>query len=705
MDSSAIPPQQTAAKQQPTPATTKPRSAGMRPRPKPIPREALNSPGAATTTGAVDNKQQPKRPSSGRAVTMPKEEDVAAAEARLAVIGVTRKNYDQQTVQNYFLSVIRSSNSQKDSLEIMNAADVLRRYAAAVAAAAGGAHGTSHQKAQMVSEATTGQRQNLMMGYRSDDVRPRDQAEPDGPVMGGEAPRNQGAATSKPRSAGMRPRPKPIPRETLNSPGAATTTGAVDNKQQPKRPSSGRAVTMPKEEDVAAAEARLAVIGVTRKNYDQQTVQNYFLSVIRSSNSQKDSLEIMNAADVLRRYAAAVAAAAGGAHGTSHQKAETVPVSGPSTGQRQNAITDSGCWMVSDKVRIGRSGLVPSSSSSSNLGASASELGSPERTVASPVVSDGSFMGGENQMGNSCNSLDGSQRRSMKLEDLEELRVLGAGAQGTVSLKRWRLTGDLYAVKELTISSDMDRKQQEYVTQELRNLIHAPSDYIVPLYQAYLRRPMLTIVQQYMDVGSLEDVLKVHPKLPTGVVAAIAVQLFHALREMSLERKQLHRDIKPANILLNSKGEVKLADFGVASNIKTLGGSSFIGTTTYMSPERVRGERYSSPSDVWAVGLVLAECLVGEFPFKYHNFMELFNKITSQQKVEFNDDVPECARVVIWSCLEQKPSDRVTAEKALYSEWLMGSTPADHRAALKHWIEIEQVALTVHPHAVDDSFI
>eukprot|EP00759_Apiculatamorpha_spiralis_P056535 PhF_6_TR819/c0_g1_i1/m.1246 len=182
---------------------------------------------------------------------------------------------------------------------------------------------------------------------------------------------------------------------------------------------------------------------------------------------------------------------------------------------------------------------------------------------------------------------------------------------------------------------------------------------------------MLSIVQQFMDLGSLEDIMKKKPKLPEFAVASITLQLFSALYEMSTVRKQLHRDIKPANILLSRQGEVKLADFGVASNIKTIGESSFIGTTTYMSPERIKGQRYSIPSDVWAVGLIAVECVLGHYPFPYTNFMDLLDKVTSTASVTLPPETPTDMAEVLQGCLMQVPEERISCEKALSSSWLL----------------------------------
>jgi serine/threonine protein kinase len=73
------------------------------------------------------------------------------------------------------------------------------------------------------------------------------------------------------------------------------------------------------------------------------------------------------------------------------------------------------------------------------------------------------------------------------------------------------------------------------------------------------------------------------------------------------------RDIKPGNLLLSSSGHLKISDFGVSSQLSSSMSKclSWVGTVTYMSPERIRGDSYSFNTDVWSLGLVLVECALG----------------------------------------------------------------------------------------------
>ncbi len=77
----------------------------------------------------------------------------------------------------------------------------------------------------------------------------------------------------------------------------------------------------------------------------------------------------------------------------------------------------------------------------------------------------------------------------------------------------------------------------------------------------------------------------------------------------------MHRDIKPSNVLVNSRGMIKLCDFGVATETVNSVANTFVGTSTYMAPERIQGSMYTIKSDVWSVGLTVMELAIGRFPF------------------------------------------------------------------------------------------
>lgn len=197
----------------------------------------------------------------------------------------------------------------------------------------------------------------------------------------------------------------------------------------------------------------------------------------------------------------------------------------------------------------------------------------------------------------------------------EEVR-LGAGSGGVVSQGRIRSTGVPVAVK--TIATN-DRSKREQLINEIRSLVQAEGcPNLVQWYAGFVADGKVQVVLEFMDGGSLADLrARLNGNgVPLVHLACIAAQVLGGLSHLH-SRRTVHRDIKPENILYNTKGEVKLTDFGIAKDLEaTLAiASTFIGTATYMAPERCLGNGYSLSSDIWSVGMVIFELATGRYPF------------------------------------------------------------------------------------------
>ena len=201
----------------------------------------------------------------------------------------------------------------------------------------------------------------------------------------------------------------------------------------------------------------------------------------------------------------------------------------------------------------------------------------------------------------------------------------------------------------------------------------------------------VTLVLEYMDQGSLADLIfaakvesEVSTMIPEYAIAAMAYQILWGLSYLHYEGV-LHRDIKPANVLVSSSGRVKLADFGIVSKQKQLLRRSYddvndgtvmnrtvIGTTRYMSPERLRGETYKRSSDVWSVGLVLLEIMRGGVsPFE--DVTSVVELVQTLDECRMNDFIPKSTsnglREILVGCFDHCPHKRIPASILLFSPW------------------------------------
>uniref|UniRef100_A0AAQ4RKP3 Dual specificity mitogen-activated protein kinase kinase 2 n=1 Tax=Gasterosteus aculeatus aculeatus TaxID=481459 RepID=A0AAQ4RKP3_GASAC len=145
------------------------------------------------------------------------------------------------------------------------------------------------------------------------------------------------------------------------------------------------------------------------------------------------------------------------------------------------------------------------------------------------------------------------------------------------------------------------------IIRELQVLHECNSPYIVGFYGAFYSDGEISICMEHMvrDGLCLSCFLN-YISLPRVVLRGLAY-----LRE---KHQIMHRDVKPSNILVNSRGEIKLCDFGVSGQLIDSMANSFVGTRSYMSPERLQGTHYSVQSDVWSMGLSLVELAIGRYP-------------------------------------------------------------------------------------------
>lgn len=198
-------------------------------------------------------------------------------------------------------------------------------------------------------------------------------------------------------------------------------------------------------------------------------------------------------------------------------------------------------------------------------------------------------------------------------EDLQLLGDLGAGNGGTVC-KAIHLPTKLIMARKL-VHIDAKPSVRKQILRELQIMHDCRSPYIVSFYGAYLQDPHICMCMEYMDKSSLDNIYKKTGPIPEPVLGKITVAVVSGLNYLYDSHRIIHRDVKPSNVLFNSQGQVKICDFGVSGELINSIADTFVGTSTYMSPERIQGAQYTVKSDVWSLGITLIELALGRFPF------------------------------------------------------------------------------------------
>lgn len=189
---------------------------------------------------------------------------------------------------------------------------------------------------------------------------------------------------------------------------------------------------------------------------------------------------------------------------------------------------------------------------------------------------------------------------------------LGAGNGGVVMKVLHRPTSLVMARKLIHLEIKPAIRNQ--IIRELKVLHECNSPYIVGFYGAFYSDGEISICMEYMDGGSLDLILKKAGRIPEPILGKISEAVLKGLIYLREKHSIMHRDVKPSNILVNSRGEIKICDFGVSGQLIDSMANSFVGTRSYMSPERLQGTHYSVQSDIWSVGLSLVEMAIGRYP-------------------------------------------------------------------------------------------
>jgi serine/threonine protein kinase len=219
-----------------------------------------------------------------------------------------------------------------------------------------------------------------------------------------------------------------------------------------------------------------------------------------------------------------------------------------------------------------------------------------------------------------CPAGDGTLSRALGGRYLI-LSKLGTGAYGEVYEAKDTVLDRSVAVKRIRLDVLSDKTRAEeirrrfFLEAQLAAKLQHPG--IVTIHDIVSTSEINVIVMELIDGITLQDRLAGNRPLPLSETIYIASQVAEAL-DHAHRHNVVHRDIKPANILISSSGSVKVTDFGVAkaeSSDMTNAGM-LLGTPNYMSPELVRGEPIDGRSDLFSLGSVMYECLVGDKPFR-----------------------------------------------------------------------------------------
>ena len=268
-------------------------------------------------------------------------------------------------------------------------------------------------------------------------------------------------------------------------------------------------------------------------------------------------------------------------------------------------------------------------------------------------------------------------------ERYEIIALLGQGGMGAVYKARDTELDRLVALKiirpELTTNPEiLKRFKQELIL--ARQVTHRNVIRIFDLGQA---DGFKFITMEYLEGQDLRAVLREKGKLTPEEAARIILQICRAL-EAAHSEGVIHRDLKPQNIMLDANGRAYVMDFGIARSAYLPGMTqtgALVGTPEYMSPEQAKGEKLGEQSDLFSLGVILHELVIGQSPyFSETPLATLWKRLQERAKplCEVDPTIPKAFSDIVEKALEIEPENRFATAKefAQHLESWLGVSPS-----------------------------
>ena len=269
-----------------------------------------------------------------------------------------------------------------------------------------------------------------------------------------------------------------------------------------------------------------------------------------------------------------------------------------------------------------------------------------------------------------------------RLGRYEVRTYLGAGGMGEVYRARDPKLNRDVAIKVLPTSCSSDPERLRRFEQEAQAAGALNHPNIMTIYDVDIHNGSPYVVSELLEGETLGEQMG-GTALTRRKALDYALQLAHGLAAAH-GRGIVHRDLKPANIFVTREGRVKILDFGLAkliesTEVRELGTDlptkplntkpgTIVGTTGYMSPEQVRGQRVDHRSDIFAFGAVLYEMLSGRRAFKGETAVETLNAILKEDPSDLctvNAEIDLALERIVRHCLEKSPDERFQSARDL----------------------------------------
>ena len=246
------------------------------------------------------------------------------------------------------------------------------------------------------------------------------------------------------------------------------------------------------------------------------------------------------------------------------------------------------------------------------------------------------------------------------LNDFEIGKPLGRGKFGTVYLAREKRSKFIVALKCLQKSQLVKSGCEHQLRREIEIQSHMRHKNILRMYGYFYDSKRIYLILEFSPRGELYKMLTSKGRFGERQAAQYIHDLSKALSYCHMKHV-IHRDIKPENLLIGMKGEIKIADFGWSVHAPTSRRNTLCGTLDYLPPEMIEGRDHDEQVDVWSLGVLMYEFLVGCPPFEAEGHSATYRRI-SRVDLQFPKGMSEDAKDLITKLLQKDPARRMPLE-------------------------------------------
>ncbi|KAI4141120.1 MAG: hypothetical protein LQ341_003606 [Variospora aurantia] len=267
------------------------------------------------------------------------------------------------------------------------------------------------------------------------------------------------------------------------------------------------------------------------------------------------------------------------------------------------------------------------------------------------------------------------------MKKYKNLNKIGQGASGGVFTAYEVATNRCVAIKQMNLEQ---QPKKDLIINEILVMKDSKHKNIVNFMDSYLRQGDLWVIMEYMEGGSLTDVVTFN-MMSEGQIAAVCRETLNGLQHLH-SKGVIHRDIKSDNILLAMDGNIKLTDFGFCAQINESQNkrTTMVGTPYWMAPEVVTRKEYGRKVDIWSLGIMAIEMVEGEPPYLTESPIRALYLIATNgtPKIKEEHELSLTFRDFLNFALKVDPEKRASAHDLLRHAFMQTAEPLINLAPL-----------------------